>query len=128
VVLHYDISVDESQIRVRTSGVFDFLKVYEMWERISATCKEHNCFKVLGRSDLQKPIPTMDAYDHLSIFEAVGITPQFRIAWVAENSELVDKLRLTETVLRNHAAINLRVFESVRDGEKWLMKDSKDSH
>lgn len=126
--LDYEISVDESQIRVRTSGVFDYLKVYEMWERISATCKEHNCFKVLGRSNLQKPIPTMDAYDHLSIFESVGITPRHRIAWVADNSELIDKLRLAETVLRNRAALNIRVFESVNDGENWLLKDNKDSH
>ncbi len=94
-----------------------------MWEAISRTCEELGCYRVLGISLLEEPIPTMDAYDHLSMLQAVGITPQHRIAWVAGRSELLDRLRVAETVLRNRGSLNMRTFDSVKTAERWLREE-----
>ena len=91
-----------------------------MWEAIVAACKDNNCTRVLGISNLQEPIPEMDAYDHLSIFQSVGVTDRHRIAWVAGKPALLEKLRLSETVLRNRGSMNVRIFESVTDAQRWL--------
>ena len=59
-----------------------------------ASCEDNNCTCVLGISNLQEPIPSMDAHDHLSIFQSVGVTDKHRIAWVAGKPNLLEKLRL----------------------------------
>lgn len=91
-----------------------------MWEDIVAASEENNCSRILGISNLQEPMPTMDAYDHLSIFQSVGVTEKHRIAWVAGKPALLEKLRLAETVLRNRASIDIQIFESVTDAKRWL--------
>lgn len=107
-------------ICVRTEGVFDFLEAYEMWEKIVAACNLHNCFRIFGQSGLEKPLPSLDAYEHIGILEAVGITPQHRIAWVAEDPALLDSLRLVETVIRNRSPFAVRMFDNRNDAARWL--------
>ena len=94
-----------------------------MWEDIVETCNENNCFRILGISKLNEPIPAMDAYDHLSLLQAVGVNSQHRIAWVAGRPELMERLRLAETVLRNRGSINIRVFDAEKSAEAWLAGD-----
>ena len=120
MTLDYTISYEHPLINVRTAGKFDFLKAYEMWEEIVAASEENNCNRILGISNLQEPMPTMDAYDHLSIFQSVGVTEKHRIAWVAGKPALLEKLRLAETVLRNRGSIDIQIFESVTDAKRWL--------
>lgn len=85
-----------------------------------AACEDNKCTRVLGISNLQEPIPTMDAYDHLSIFQSVGVTDEHQIAWVAGKPNLLEKLRLSQTVLRNRGSIDIQIFESVTDAKRWL--------
>lgn len=118
--LRYKISKEDSVIRVRTEGVFDFLQAYEMWEKIVAACNSHNCFRVLGQSGLEEPVPALDAYEHLGILESVGISPHHRIAWVAEDPALLDSLRIVETVVRNRSPFAVRMFDKMNDAERWL--------
>ncbi|MCP5089517.1 MAG: hypothetical protein GY949_01195 [Gammaproteobacteria bacterium] len=118
--LDYTISYEHPLINVRTEGLFDYLKAYEMWEAIVASCEDNNCTRVLGISNLQEPISSMDAYDHLSIFQSVGVTDKHRIAWVAGKPNLLEKLRLAETVLKNRGSIDIQIFESVTDAKRWL--------
>lgn len=120
VTLDYTISYENSLINVRTSGIFDFLKAYEMWEAIVASCETNSCARVLGLSNLAEPMPTMDAYDHLSLLQSVGVTDKHRIAWVAGKPALLEKLRLAETVIRNRGSLDLRIFESVTEAQRWL--------
>lgn len=120
VSLRYSITKEDSVIRVRTEGVFNFLDAYEMWEKTVLACSTHSCPRVLGISHLDEPLPEIDAYEHLAILESVGITPDHRIAWVAGNPELLPRLRLTETVIRNRSSIVMRIFEKEREAQRWL--------
>jgi len=120
VSLRYTITREDSVIRVRTEGVFDFISAYEMWEEIAATCNSQDCYRVLGVSNLDKPIATIDAYDHLEMLKSVGIDTRHRIAWVAGHPALLDNLLLAQTVVRNRSEINLRIFENMKPAELWL--------
>jgi len=62
----------------------------------------------------------MDAYDHVEMFNTVGITSEHRIAWVAVNPILLDGLHDAETAVRQRAAVNIRVFEDERGAIRWL--------
>jgi hypothetical protein len=91
-----------------------------MWTAIIATCTKSNCFKVLGESNLTAPIPTIDAYEHLSIIQAVGVTPDYRIAWVSQDESVLERLRLIETVLRSRSLFNVTIFDNMKKAKRWL--------
>lgn len=118
--LRYTITKEDSIIRVHTEGVFEFVAAYEMWEQIVSACTTHNCFHVLGHSCLDKPLPQMDAYEHMGMLESVGVTPKHRIAWTAANPQLIDALRLAEMVIDNRSELVMRVFENGDDAMHWL--------
>ncbi len=118
--LRYTIEKDNSLIRVRTEGLFEFLKAYEMWEEIAAACIKHNCFHVLGLSNLDEPLLQMDAYEHLGILESVGISAKHRVAWVAMKPQLLDNLRRAEMVVTERSPIDMRAFDSEKDARRWL--------
>ncbi len=120
VSLRYTITKEDSVIKVRTEGVFEFIAAYEMWEEIVSASKKHRCPHILGFSCLDKALPAMDAYEHLGILESVGVTPDYRIAWVAENPLLIDGLRRSELVVRNRSELVLRVFENGDEAKRWL--------
>lgn len=118
--LRYTIEKEDSLIRVRTEGLFEFLEAYEMWEKISAACTKHECFHILGLSDLDEPLEHMDVYEYLGILESVGISRKHRLAWVAMKPELQDNLRLAEMVITNRSPINFKMFGSEKDARRWL--------
>ena len=118
--LRYTIEKEDSLIRVRTEGLFDFLKAYEMWEQIAAACTKYDCYHVLGFSNLDEPFPEMDAYEHLGILESVGISEKHRVAWVATKPELLDNLRLAEMVIRHRSSIEMKAFDREKDARRWL--------
>ena len=118
--LRYSINKEDSFIEVRTEGVFSFLEAYEMWEQVAAACAKHDCYDILGESHLDKPLPSTDAYEHLAMLESVGISGKHRIAWIAGRPELLDNLRLAETVVRNRSPIDLRVFLKRKDALQWI--------
>lgn len=90
----YSVSYDESLVNVATQGGFDYLGTYEMWRAVVAACKENGCYNVLGESRLTAPIPLVDAYEHLNLVRSVGVTPDYRIAWVAKDPSVLERLSL----------------------------------
>jgi len=120
VSLRYEIEYSQNLINVKTSGVFDYLNAYEMWKDIATTCEANNCFQILGVSLLSEPMPALDAYDQVNLLASAGISPKHRIAWVAGNNELIENLRLAETVFKQRSSQNVRIFETVHDGKRWL--------
>lgn len=118
--LHYDIEYSQALVNVRTSGVFDILKAYEMWKEIAKTCAANNCFQILGVSMLSEPMPQLDAYDHLEMLASAGISPKHRIAWIAGHDNLLENLRLIETVFKQRSSQNLRIFQTIGDAKRWL--------
>lgn len=116
----YTIEKIDSVIRVHTSGGYDFVSIFEMWEQIIAACESHNCFRVIGLSNLDEPPAQVESYEYLSMLQAVGLTPKYRVAWVAENPALLDVMMLAETVIKHRSALVVRVFADVDGAESWM--------
>jgi hypothetical protein len=94
----------------------------ELWRRIMAVCKQHNCFKILGENFTTEELSTMDAYDHLRILEEVGITLQYRIAWVDQTTPTRKGLEFVETVVvKNRGMANARLFSNIEEAKSWLL-------
>ena len=116
----YSIEKEDSIIRVCTSGGFDFVGIFEMWEDIVAACDKHSCYRVLGLSNLGEAPAPIDSYEYMGMLHAVGVTPNHRIAWVAQNPALLDMMVLAETVIRNRSELVVRVFDTEASAEKWI--------
>lgn len=94
----------------------------ELWRRIMAACKEHNCFKILGENFTSEALSTMDAFNHLKILEEVGLTFQYRVAWVDQKTPTAKGLEFVETVVvKNRGLANGRLFSDVEEAKRWLL-------
>lgn len=91
-----------------------------MWKEIATTCEAKNCCQILGVSMLSEPMPQLDAYEHVNMLASAGILPKHCIAWVAGKDELLENLRLAETVFKQRSSVNVRIFETVDDAKRWL--------
>ena len=120
--LRYSLNKEDSFIDVRTEGVFSFLEAYEMWEEIATACAKHDCYHIVGESNLDKPLPAADAYEHLAMLESVGINKKHRIAWIAGRPDLFDNLRVAETVIRNRSPLDMRVFMKRKEALQWIQQ------
>jgi hypothetical protein len=86
----------------------------ELWRRIMAVCKQYNCFNILGENYTTQELSTIDAFDHLKILEEVGLTLQYRIAWVDQKTKTARVLEFVETVVvKNRGLANGRLFSNV---------------
>ncbi len=98
----------------------------ELWRRIMAVCKEHNCFKILGENFTTEKLSVMDAFDHLKILEEVGITLDYRVAWVSNTPESAFTLEFVETVVvKNRGLANGGIFPTFEEAERWLLGEEK---
>jgi len=77
---------------------------------------------MLGESRLAAPISTIDAYEHLGLIESVGVTPEYRIAWVSTDPPVLERLKLIETVLRDRFLFNASTFDSLTEARRWLIE------
>ncbi len=116
----HTIEKQDSVIRVHTAGAFDFVNVYEMWEQIIAVCESQNCYKVIGLSNLDEPPAQIESYEYLSMLQSVGLTPKFRVAWVAKNPALLDVMLLAESVIKQRSELLVRVFADEEGAEQWI--------
>lgn len=93
----------------------------DLWCRIISACKEHECYNILGESNVEKMSIT-DSYDHHKIFRLAGVTLNHRIAWVPHgNADQIAQIHFIETVLRNHGLVNGAVFPDVEEAKHWLL-------
>ncbi len=125
MALEYSITAEPSLIAVSVDGLPDYLSIDRLWHDIVAACKRHDCFDILGVSTVQ-PASLSEAYDHAAIFEAVGVTKEFHIAWVEENPEAKEWIRLSEAVVRNRQLAKTKVFNNVADAKRWLTEKSSE--
>ena len=99
----------------------------ELWRRRTAACKQYNCFNILGENFTTEELSTMDAFDHLKILEEVGITFQYRIAWVDQKTPTGKGLEFVETVVvKNRGMANGRLFSNVEEAKRWLLGKEKE--
>jgi len=94
----------------------------ELWRRIMAMCKQHNCFKILGENYTTEELSTMDVFNHLKILEEVGLTLQYRIAWVNQVKETARGVEFVETVVvKNRGLANGGIFPNLEEAKRWLL-------
>jgi len=126
VALHYEIIHDDSLINVRVSGDVNSAGIRELWKAIVDACDSHNCYDILGVTELDEPFSALTAFKHHEIFSEVGVTNQHHIAWVDQNKKSVEILKFTETVLINRGKLNGALFDSIEEGKRWLEENRKD--
>ena len=105
------------------SGLNSYASSLKLWKRIVAACEEHQCFNILGESFNTNALSTMEAYDHLRIYEIVGVTRKHRIAWVNHVKAAGEMLKFIENVMLNRGLIIGRLFPTVEEAKRWLLKD-----
>ena len=93
----------------------------EIWGSIAKACAEQGCKKVLALSN-SAPLKTMEASSHWEVFNKVGITPDYRIAWVEGNAKTKEAAKLIETVLDNRGYSQARMFDDPAEAKKWLLE------
>lgn len=94
----------------------------ELWRRVMEACKQHNCFNILGENFTTAELSTMDAFNHLKILEEVGLTLQYRVAWVDEKTSTGKGLEFVETVVvKNRCLANGRLFSNAEEARRWLL-------
>lgn len=119
--LDYSIKYDNSLIRVSVTGSPDYLELDRLWHDIVAHCKRHDCLKVLGESTSEQWEKT-DAYDHAAIFEANGVTNDYRIAWVEQDPDAREAIKLAQAVVNNRGIETARAFNSLASAKRWLLE------
>lgn len=121
MALEYSIEHEQALVTVTVSGKFDYVSMDQMWKDIWAACEKYKCSRVLGIASIEAP-KSQDAYDHASIFPAIGLSRELRIAWVENNPAAVELAKLAEAVIRNRDLAAGRVFESAAEARRWLAK------
>ena len=125
MALKYTINPEPALMSVRVDGLPDYLSIDRLWRDIVAACKQHECFNVLGVSNLE-PASASEAYNHAAIFEATGVDNGFNIAWVEENPATKEWIELAGAVVRNRGLTTARTFDSVADAKRWLADSASD--
>ena len=108
-------------LHVQHTGDDSYQIALELWRRIAKACEKHQCFNILGESDTNKLLSTMDAFNHIKIFQDAGITHKHRIAWVNHNPAAKQQFKFIETVLKNRPSASGALFENIEKGKKWLL-------
>jgi len=121
--MRYKITIryESDYLHVHHTGDDSYQISLELWRRIAMACQKHQCFNILGESDTNKLLSTMDSFDHFKIFRDAGITHKHRIAWVNHNPAAKQQFKFIETVLRNRPTASGALFENIEKGKKWLL-------
>jgi len=112
------ITFEGNYIKVVThGGGADFAR--RLWSQVKDACNKHKCFSILGIGYTTN-LSTMEAFDHAALFIELGLSFNYRIAWVETNPETKDIIGFTETVLKNRSLPG-QLFANVSDAEEWLL-------
>jgi len=119
---NFTISFEGDHIKVLSDGDKNFEFATRLWSAVADACKEHDCFRVLGIADSTSPMPALEGYQHAELFRKLGITRNYRVAWVELNPDAKDATYFVETVLFNRGLPG-RLFDSVAAATDWLLSD-----
>jgi len=117
-----DITNKGSYLHVLVSGRSSYEDAAIMWRVIADACKQYNCFYVLGEQDLSSGLSTMDAWNHQTIFEEVGINAKYVIAWVDKNPRTFENTEFVRQVLANRNIGYGKLFSDSEKAKNWLFE------
>lgn len=121
--MSYEVTItpEENYLRVVVTGNSSYENAADLWKTIAAECKKHNCFNILGEQTLNNGMPTIDAWNHQTIFAEAGITAKFLIAWVDLNPKTFANTDFIRTVLSNRDIGYGKVFSDAVKAKSWLL-------
>ena len=119
---NFSITFEGDHIKVISDGDKDLKFATELWSEVAKTCREHDCFKVLGIADTVTPMSTLDGYELAQVFRDLHIGASYLIAWVELNPDAKDAIYFIETVLSNRGLPG-RLFTSASEATEWLLSD-----
>ena len=117
------ITFEGEYIFVQDSGENSYEHSLDLWKNIAKACKEHECFKILGVSNMNSYLKTIDAFKHVNIAKEAEITPDHKIAWVELNSDAFKSIKFIENVIFNRGLTQARTFLDVAKARKWLLEE-----
>ena len=79
---------------------------------------------MLGIAESSRQMSVMDSMDHQKLFQALRVTPKYKIAWVELNKAEFDKLKALETILINRG-FRGKAFVDVEEARGWLLDDQE---
>ena len=120
------ITFEDDYVQAIANGEKDFEYATKLFTQIVQACEENDCKKVLGLADTTKPLRTMEAYQMAELFRELGLTHEYRIAWVELNADSYDSTYFAETVLVNRG-MPVRLFPDEVQAKKWLLDDNDES-
>ena len=121
MALQFVITYEQTHVEVHVSGQPDYLSTEKMWKNIAAACQNNNCHNILGVANIDV-LSSEHAYDHAAIFEAAGMTDEYRIAWVELNPGVKEMVKLIEAIARNRGLAEGRVFDDITEAKRWLVE------
>ncbi len=120
---HMEFVLKDKYIEVHSVGEKDYQFATSLWNEIVINCRQHNCFHVLGIAKTTIPVTTMEGFKHYQLLNEVGITTQYRIAWVELNPEVYSTYRFIENVLHNRGMYNIKLFSDIKEAKEWLFNN-----
>jgi hypothetical protein len=115
----YEIEFDGNFVRVHARGTESIENASRLWPDVLATCKQNDCFKVLGVAETTTPLGILDSMGHADLFRRLGIDSKYRIAWVELNPLAHEAISFTEIVLSNRGLPG-KLFNDPEVAEDWL--------
>jgi hypothetical protein len=116
----YSIDVEDTVIRLTTSGNFDYLRALQMWREVIAACKEANCFKILTISNVTNPLPTAEVFNSSDFFTSAGLDNRFKLAVVTENPDVHESHQVAATALKTKGSFAASAFSREKEARRWL--------
>ena len=104
------ITFEGTHVQAIANGEKDFEYSTQLWTNIVQACHDNNCRKILGIANTTKPLRTMEAYQHADLFRELGLTHDYRIAWVELNPDAYETTYFVEPGMGNRA-FHGRLFE-----------------
>ena len=118
------VTFEGNYVQAISDGEKTFERAEQVWTEIVRVCRKHNCFAVLGISRSMPPVTVHEGFDHAELFERLGITQQYRIAWVELHREAQNTFLFIETVLVNRGLPG-RVFHDISEAKRWLLGSNR---
>ena len=118
------ITLEDGYVQVLSDGEKDYEFAEKLWTAVVSFCKEHDCYRILGIADTSRPMEAVDGYDLARLFRDLGISHEYRIAWVELREDARDVTSFIETVLVNRGLPG-RLFSSADEAKDWLLHDVK---
>ena len=114
------ITFEGDHTKILSNGEKNYDFAVRVWSEAVAACEKNDCYDILGIADTTVPLTTFEGYEHADLFEHLGISNKYRIAWVELNAETYQAAYFVETVLFNRG-FPARVFLEVDEAKDWLL-------